>query len=163
MGMGIFRPFLRALVLPLLLKIFLKSQKIQIQYAPVSQPGFSNETIPAATGGLGLKKYPDRKAKVIYTEIDIEELALSRSSSLVVTPEVVLTDAAREKLFSLGIRLVKTGGQNQPAAEGTALTDQLSPNRKTFYTESDVVEISKRDTAQNSTKTRYLPLQPKRN
>ena len=49
-------------------------------------------------------------AKTFYTERDMEEMAARGVTALDVDDNVVITDVARDKAMTLGIRLVRRGG-----------------------------------------------------
>lgn len=64
--------------------------------------------------------------KVFYTERDIEDMAKQGVTSIVVTDDVVVTDAAREKAPRVGITLMTEG---QAAQQATAQQAAPAPSQ----------------------------------
>ncbi len=120
---------------------FLNAQRIELrvdvpQPAPPARPP---EALPPGRIDLHAPSGP----KVIYTERDVEELARVGVTSLVATPEMYLTDIAREKLAALGIRIVRPGQTSRAPSNAPELSNNLQPAKRTFYTESDVIELAR--------------------
>jgi hypothetical protein len=59
-------------------------------------------------------------AKTFYTEREIEDLYHRGVTVLDVDDNVVLTDLARDKALSLGIRLTRVGASTKPAPSAAA-------------------------------------------
>lgn len=120
---------------------FLKAQRIEVR-VETQQPALSArlpEILPPGRIDLHAPSGP----KVIYTERDIEELARSGVTSLVMTPEMYLTDIAREKLAALGIRIVRPGQASRAFSSASEIPSDLQPAKRTYYTESDVIELAR--------------------
>ncbi|MEX2160481.1 MAG: hypothetical protein WD751_01070 [Anaerolineales bacterium] len=65
--------------------------------------------------------------KVFYTERDIEDLAKQGATSIVITDDVVVTDAAREKAPRVGITLLTERQAAQAAAAPQAKPAPVRP------------------------------------
>ncbi len=65
--------------------------------------------IPGATGAEAKNRVDLRaedEKRLILTSVDVDELVLARPQTVVIHPNVTVTDAARERLRNAGIRLV---------------------------------------------------------
>jgi len=64
-------------------------------------------------------------AKVFYTERDIEDLAARGVTALDVDDNVVITDVARDKAMTLGIRLVRPAGTSNGHNGAAGSSDEV--------------------------------------
>jgi hypothetical protein len=63
--------------------------------------------------------------KAFYTERDIVDLAARGVTALDISDDTVLTDLAREKALTLGIRLVRPGGTSNGQNKAAGSQDEV--------------------------------------
>ena len=86
----------------------------------------NDETIVVRLSSIGIAHYY-AMPKVFYTERDIEDLANRGVRVLDINDDVVLTDLARERALSLGLRLARSGSSTSatPRSNSAASPDEV--------------------------------------
>lgn len=128
---------------------FIKANRLEISFShnsPVGQAARSPDESPKNAQGIPVPELHPRQ-KTIYTDQDIQELARQGITNLMMTPDVVLTEIARERAMQLGIRLIYAPGgplSLPVSAPKTDTPEVLAPAVKLFVTERDVTEMAQR-------------------